>query len=220
MKKILSILLLSVLLVLPVATLAKENKLYFTNSGDRLYYKTDLYDEKVFLKHLDMVPGKPYEDTLSIENHSKYDYKLYLKVKKRNQSAMAEELLRNIKMVILLDDEVLYEGFADGLDYNSSGIDLTNAIYIGEYKSNSTSNLLVKTKLVEEYSNTENLELSYIDWEFVAEYEDLVIPINPDTGENTRYYIKIVVLSLSILFILLLIVIFGIEKRKLIIKKL
>ena len=216
MKKIIYVILLSILLILPVY--ARENKLYFTNSNDRLYYDASLYDDTYFMKHVDMIPGSSYTDTLLIENHTKYDYKLYMRVKNREQSELAKELLENIKMDIYLSGELLYEGFANGQDYN--GTDLTNTIFIGEYKSNSEGELIVNTKLIDEYSNTENDEISLVDWEFIAEYNELVIPINPDTNTNAHNTIKIIVLSLSILFILLLILIFGIEKRKLIIKKL
>ena len=218
MKKMFMIMLLSMILILPVY--AKENKLYFTNSGDRLFYRTDLYDEDVFMKHLDMLPGSAYTDELTIENATNYDYKLYLKVKKREQNELADELLKNIKMDIYLDGVLLYSGFADGLDYSFSGINLQEAIYVGEYKSNTEGELVVHTMLAPEYSNTENHELSYIDWEFVAEYDELVIPINPDTGENTREYVRIAVISLSIMLFLLLIFIFVIEKRRIVIKKL
>lgn len=197
---------------------ALENKIYFTNSGDRLYYDTQSFDENVFLQHLDMIPGSSYTDTLNIENHTKYTYKLYMKIKEvEGQSEEAEELLDNIKMKIYHDGALIYDGYAKGLDYNESGTNLQNAIYIGEYTPDKESKLLVDTELLTTYSNTENQEYSYIDWEFYAEYEELVIPINPDTGGeifNQNNVIRNIVITLTFILLLILVVLLFIEKNK------
>lgn len=202
MKRRLLFLLGILILVSPFVVRAKENKLYFTGSGNRLYYNSALYDEAIFMKHTDMVPGSSYEDELVIANNARVDYKLYLRVKLREQSEAQLELLRNIEMTIFLDGKIIYEGKADGIDYTSSGVNLQNAIYIGNYAPEIVSRLVVKTRLSTEYSNTENREISYIDWEFVANYEDEVIPINPDTGDKIGMYLKYAVYALLIVMVL------------------
>ncbi len=219
MKKTLYILLTSILMILGIKVNALENKLYFTSTGDRLFYKTQLFDDKVFMKHIDMVPGHEYKDELLIENGTQYTYKLYMKVKEREQSIKADELLDNINMKITLDGEVLYDGKAKGGDENSTGVNLQEAIYIGEYKEDSASKIEVITELDKGFSDTTNDELSYIDWEFYAEYNDLIIPINPSTGANMDKYLKIILVSLTIVFILILGYIFLIEKRRIKIKR-
>ncbi len=219
MKKILKSLLLVLTLFSFTLVNARENKLYFTGSGDRLYYDSSKYDDEYFMKHVDMVPGSSYEDRLTIENDSNYDYKLYMRVKNREQSELAADLLKNIKMEITMNGELLYSGFADGLDYSHDNLDLTNTIYIGEYKSKMNGEIVVNTKLIEEYDVTENDEYSYVDWEFVAEYNDLVIPINPDTGDSQSGYIKILLISLTIVFALILFYLFAIKRKKVVIKK-
>ncbi len=220
MKKILSmIIFLSLIIILPVRAL--DNKLVFTNTGDRLYYKTEIFDENTFIKHLDMVPGKSYKDELGIENDTNYDYKLYMKVKLKEQSAKAQELLKNIEMIIYLDGKLLYEGYADGKDYSSTGIDfLKEAIFIGEYKAGSNGQIEVNTKLKDSFTDINNHEQSIIDWEFYAEYNDLIVPINPDTGMNTNKYLTIILISLLIVILLMLMYIFIVEKRKITIKRL
>ena len=218
-KKLNRITLIGIFMLLVTANVsAKQNKIYFTNSGDRLYYDTQSFDENVFLQHLDMIPGSSYTDTLNIENHTKYTYKLYMKIKEvEGQSEEAEELLDNIKMKIYHDGALIYDGYAKGLDYNESGTNLQNAIYIGEYKPDKESKLLVDTELRTTYSNTENQEYSYIDWEFYAEYEELVIPINPDTGGeifNQNNVIRNIVITLTFILLLILVVLLFIEKNK------
>ena len=74
------ILFLLTILLLPQFIRAYENKLYFTNNGNRLYYNSELYNEEIFMKHTDMIPGSSFEDELIIANNTNTDYKLYLKV--------------------------------------------------------------------------------------------------------------------------------------------
>ena len=178
---------LSVLLVQ-----ARENKLYFTEENNRLYYESKLIDEDTFMKHIDMTPGESFTDELLIENGTNTKYTLYFKVVPRNQSAEADELLENIIMKIKLDEEIIYEGKATGLDYTEQGIDLQKAILLGDFTSSKNSKMVVETKLSENYDNTELNEFSYIDWSFYAQYDDSKPPVeiieSPNTMRNSFPY--------------------------------
>lgn len=169
MKKIILFISLIALTIIPVY--AKENKLYFTEKDNRIYYDSILLDEDLFMKHIEMVPGDSYIDELIIENGTNTKYTLYFKVLPREQSAAANELLENIIMKIKLDETIVYEGKATGLDYNSQGVDLQKAILLGEFTPSKSSKMVVETKLSEMYSNVNLNELSYIDWSFYAEYD-------------------------------------------------
>lgn len=203
-KKFIALLL--IILFIPYFCYSKENRLMFRDSGNRLFYQSNLFNENIFMHHTDMVPGSSYTDTLVIENKTKTNYKLYLKVIEQDLSNLANELLDNIKMTIYLDGKLIYEGYAKGLDYNSKGINLQNAIYIGEYKYDTSSILEVKTKLIPEYSNTENNEFSYANWEFIANYENDLIVINPDTGDKIEVVIKMLSTILITIVILLIVI--------------
>lgn len=170
---------------------ASTNRLIFTSAKNRLIYNTSYFDEDIFMHHTDMIPGSSYTDELIIENKTTTNYKLYLRVVNKKQSALSNELLDNIEMIIYLNDNLIYDGYAKGVDYKGTGVNLQDAIYIGEYSPLVTSKLLVKTKLNTEYSNTENNEFAYIDWEFVANYEDDLTVINPDTGDRLLIILKI-----------------------------
>ena len=106
MKKFVLFISLFALSVLSVQ--AKENKLYFTEENNRLYYESKLIDEDIFMKHIDMTPGESFTDELLIENGTNTKYTLYFKVVPREQSAEADELLENIIMKIKLDEEMQY----------------------------------------------------------------------------------------------------------------
>ena len=190
MKKFVLFISLFALSVLSVQ--ARENKLYFTEENNRLYYESKLIDEDIFMKHIDMTPGESFTDELLIENGTNTKYTLYFKVVPREQSAEAEELLENIIMKIKLDEEIIYEGKATGLDYTEQGIDLQKAILLGDFTPSKNSKMVVETKLSENYDNTELNEFSYIDWSFYAQYDDSKPPVeiivSPNTMRNSFPY--------------------------------
>ena len=190
MKKFVLFISLFALSVLSVQ--ARENKLYFTEENNRLYYESNLIDEDIFMKHIDMTPGESFTDELLIENGTNTKYTLYFKVVPRNQSAEADELLENIIMKIKLDEEIIYEGKATGLDYTEQGIDLQKAILLGDFTPSKNSKMVVETKLSENYDNTELNEFSYIDWSFYAQYDDSKPPVeiivSPNTMRNSFPY--------------------------------
>ena len=161
----------------------------FSNIYNRLYYESKLIDENIFMKHVDMTPGESFTDELIIENGTNTKYTLYFKIVPREQSAEADELLDNIMMKIKLDDNVIYEGKATGLDYTEQGIDLQKAILLGNFAPSKNSKMVVETKLSENYDNTEFNDFSYIDWSFYAQYDDSEPPVeiiaSPDTMKNS-----------------------------------
>ena len=208
MKKFVLFISLFALSVLSVQ--ARENKLYFTEENNRLYYESKLINEDIFMKHIDMTPGESFTDELIIENGTNTKYTLYFKVVPRNQSAEADELLENIIMKIKLDEEIIYEGKATGLDYTEQGINLQNAILLGDFTPSKNSKMIVETKLSEEYENTNLGELSYIDWSFYGQYENSTpIIINPNTKSDRENHSLWLLFGLVTLTILLI----GIVKR-------
>lgn len=212
------------LMILSVSAKESDNKLYFTGSGDRLYYDTKLFDSDVFMHHIDMVPGSEYTDKLLVENGSSVDYDLYLKIKEVEQDSELDELLDNILMEIYLDDELLYEGKVKGLDYNNSGVNLKDAIHIGKYLKNTEQELIVKTKLDEDYNNPNIDDEAHIEWEFYATYVDEdkdvpvidegnkyePIPLLPNTGDKIIMYVVMAIVSGGLLILLLV----GLLKSK------
>lgn len=192
--------------------LASNHTLSFKEENNQLYYDTDLLNKDAFLVHTDMIPGKEYQDELTIENNSNHEYVLYVKAQEREQSALADELLDNIMMKIYLGEELIYSGKARGLDYTNNGANLQESIYLGKYKIGQKQTLKVETMLNPDYSNTENNDFSYIDWIFYASYEEQTLPINPDTGDyKITYILKISLCSLCI--IILLLVSYSIRKK-------
>ena len=213
MKKLILLIMITVLTVINVNAL--NNKLYFTEKDDRLYYDSDSFDKSIFMEHYDMVPGKVYVDELTIENKTNTTYNLYLKVVNVEQDELADELIDNIEMQVYLDDFLIYDGYARGLDYTDLGVDLQNAILIGEYAKNKESKLVVHTKLSEDYSNINNNSIGKIEWEFYASYEENTIPILPETVDNISKYIILLAGSALMLVFLIIFVLNRKNKKEL-----
>lgn len=213
MKKLILLIMITVLTVINVNAL--NNKLYFTEKDDRLYYDSDSFDKSIFMEHYDMVPGKVYVDELTIENKTNTTYNLYLKVVNVEQDELADELIDNIEMQVYLDDALIYDGYARGLDYTDLGVDLQNAILIGEYAKNKESKLVVHTKLSEDYSNINNDSVGKIEWEFYASYEKNTIPILPETVDNISKYIILLAGSALMLVFLIIFVLNRKNKKEL-----
>lgn len=189
---------------------ADNNKLYFTETNGRLYYDSAL-DDNSFMKHLDLVPGSVNEDTLVIENGTNTDYTLYLKLKPKSDAEEARELLSKLKMQIYLDNNLIYDGIASGVDYNNTGVNLSEAAKIGMVSAKHTYTLKVVTTLDTDYDNTENDEYSLVDWTFYAEYNDEVKEIIkvPITSKNSYTFI-----ILSALIVVGVAIILVLHKRK------
>jgi len=201
------------ILIFGINIVNAENTLEFNETDGKLYYNTDVLDKETFMDHTDMTPGKEYEDILNIENNSQKTYKLYMKAIKREQSDLANELLDNITMKVYLDGELIYDGKASGLDYNNSGVNLQESIYIGEYELGKKQVIKVETMLDLTYENINNEVLSYIDWKFYASYGEEVIPINPNTGNFGIKKVLLICLS-SLLLLIILITSYALNRKK------
>lgn len=205
MKRIFNILLFISLFWLSFVY-ADNNKLYFTETNGRLYYDSAL-DDNSFMKHLDLVPGSVNEDTLVIENGTNTDYTLYLKLKPKSDAEEARELLSKLKMQIYLDNNLIYDGIASGVDYNNTGVNLSEAAKIGMVSAKHTYTLKVVTTLDTDYDNTENDEYSLVDWTFYAEYNDEVKEIIkvPITSKNSYTFIilsALIIVGVAIILLL------------------
>ena len=111
-------------------------------------------------------------------------------------------------MRIKLDDKIIYEGKATGIDYNGQGVNLQKAILLGKFTPSKIFKMIVETKLSESYDNTNFRDLSYIDWSFYAQDDDSEPPVeiivSPDTMKNSFpilfvFSIIIIIIGLGII---------------------
>lgn len=207
MKKLIVIVVTILTLITNVS--AKDNKLYFKEENNAIYYESSMFDEKIFMNHPDMIPGSTYTDELIIENKTNNDYNLYFKVKLAENTN--SRLLENISMKIKLDGKLIYDGKATGLDYKNEFINLQDSINLGEFKKNKSSKMIVETKLDEKYRETKETDNTEINWTFYAQYENR----KPQeiTEGNIEYKVPILPVISLILLIGILILLFAIRKK-------
>ena len=191
---------------------AYENTLRFIESDNSIYYDSEKYDDNLFMNHLDMLPGADNEDVLHLENTTDKVFTLYFRVVDKEYTEEEAELIANTTMTIFIDDDIIYDGSIDG-ENHEDGINLTNAIKIGEYSSGSESDLRVVTKLSEDYTNAQNEAVVEIDWEFYAEYDDAILPINPITLDRIHHNVIIFIVS-TVALIVIGIMFFRIRKTR------
>ena len=153
---------------------AKENKLYISSSDNKLYYDSKLFDINKFMNYLDMIPGDTFNDELIIENNTKYTFKLYLKIKNRNNN----DLMDYLSMKLYLDNNLMYDGDVIGTNLNN----LDDVYYVGTFKPNQVSKLDAFVNFSIDYSNMDNKDTLIVDWIFYAETDELTEKNNTDNN--------------------------------------
>ena len=152
-----------------------------------------------FMSFTNMVPGGDYTDRLKIENGSKKTYDLYMQVLPVEQDQKREELLELISTKVSRDSDELYEGTANGKDYQHGN--LQNVIYIGRYEPNETGTITVNLELSKDIGIEYCDILAKVDWKFMVTEVPDQGNADPDakeikapkTGDETdvRVYISI-----------------------------
>ncbi len=188
--------------------------MYFKEDKDQLLYDGTAINKDIFMNHDNLVPGEVFTDELLIENGTEKTYTLFLKVIPVEQSSAADELLDKITMNIKLDEETIYSGKATGLDYTSQGINLQDAIELGEFAPSKKSKLVVETKLSEDYDNTSNVISTKIDWSFYGQLNDSKNAYEIMEAPNTLMNKSTVLAVVSIIAILVGLSIFQYAKKK------
>ncbi len=190
-------------LLLPIIVNASTNTLTINSNLNKLYYETDNISDNL-LYHIDMTPGKTFEDTLNIKNLTTNNYMLYLKINKESVNEEEQDLLNNINIIIHnKDNKLLYDGPASGTDYKVDNTLVDDTIYIGTYKPYDLDILKLSTTLKKEYDNKEDNNIKEVEWQFYAISNDKVQVINPNTNDNIIKYILLLLIT-PILIILII----------------
>lgn len=170
MKRKYYLLLLVALMFVPTFTHATNNVVRLTRDDyGKIFYEND-EDSKYFIYHDDMVPGRKFIDILDIKNETTANITLYLKAEVEGvKSDIEEAMLDNVEMVLYLDDVEIYNGKAKGLDYNSSGVNLQDAILLKEFGKNEKATLRAETKISNVYSDIRDKDDVTVTWRFYAQ---------------------------------------------------
>ncbi|MGC6770346.1 hypothetical protein [Enterococcus sp. LJL51] len=170
----------------------------------------------------DVMPGKKWHTTISMINMEKdTPYSLTMLISKPSLIAGSLDLSTAIQMKITYENEIVYEGPVSGINLTQN---LQNtALELGTFKAGDSRAMEVDFSLSGEYTKKDFSEKNVMEnvWNFYAvktkstdsnEIENNK-PLGklPQTGEEWRQTILYVCLGL---FLLLIVLLFGKEKRK------
>lgn len=210
MKKMAIIFIIFFCLVEPIS--ASENILRFIDEDNSLYYDSEIFNDDIFMNHLNFISGETNDDVLLIENRTDNTFNLYFRIIDDGYSEADRELISNTIMKIFVDDEIIYDGYIDGKHYDN-GINLNNSVSIGEFTPNSSKEIQVVTEVDSNYTGAEATATIQVDWEFYAEIDDAILPINPITLDRIHHNVIIFIVS-TVALIVIGIMFFRIRKTR------
>lgn len=210
MKKIIAAIIASLFIVAPVSAI-DENTVYIRNVDGKVVYEApDGFDER-FMVHENMTPGgETYTDYLVVKNDTSKKYEIFFKISAEDNTPKAEVLIDHIEMRIFIDDNLFYDGKARGLDYRGKGINLTDAVSLGDFPSGRSIRMRIETNLDATYEDIENPDTSKTHWHFYVTdaepepdpdepVEPEPVPPAPKTGDDFTPWL-FVLLGASIVF--------------------
>ena len=191
MKKMAIIFIIFFCLVEPIG--ASENILRFVDEDNNLYYDSEIFDDDIFMNRLNLISGETNNDVLLIENKTDDTFNLYFRIIDNGYSEEDKELISNTTMKIFVDNEIIYDGYIDGKHYDD-GINLNNSVSVGEFTPDSSKEIRVVTGVDSDYVGAEANATIQVDWEFYAEIDDAILPINPIILEGIDHNIIILII--------------------------
>ncbi len=191
MKKMAIIFIIFFCLVEPIG--ASENILRFVDEDNNLYYDSEIFDDDIFMNRLNLISGETNNDVLLIENKTDDTFNLYFRIIDNGYSEEDKELISNTTMKIFVDNEIIYDGYIDGKHYDD-GINLNNSVSVGEFTPDSSKEIRVVTEVDSDYVGAEANATIQVDWEFYAEIDDAILPINPIILEGIDHNIIILII--------------------------
>lgn len=126
--------------------------LRFNESGGTMEYTvkgagSGTEDGSWFMSFTDMVPGGTYIDEMTIENHSRKNFDVFMQVVPRNQdTVLKDDLLKLITMKVYYNDQKIYDGTAMGaIDPESNNMQEERPL--GYYAAGSSGKIRVELQL-------------------------------------------------------------------------
>ena len=145
------------------------------------------------MNRLNLISGETNNDVLLIENKTDDTFNLYFRIIDNGYSEEDKELISNTTMKIFVDNEIIYDGYIDGKHYDD-GINLNNSVSVGEFTPDSSKEIRVVTEVDSDYVGAEANATIQVDWEFYAEIDDAILPINPIILEGIDHNIIILII--------------------------
>lgn len=131
-----------------------------------------------FMSFTNMVPGGKYRDKLEIENSSRKNFRVFMRIIPRdNQTELQDELLKKIAMKVYYRDELIYDGDVTGYHYSEANgtEDMQGLVPLGLYGHGAKEEIRVELQLDPNLGLQDDGTYKYadvltkIDWEFMVQ---------------------------------------------------
>lgn len=131
-----------------------------------------------FLECIDMMPGYKEEGMIHIENQTNRSFYVYLMAQKLTDN-IEDDILNHLDLTVRHNQDIIYQGSVSEHDI------LTDAIYLGEFKADTVTELQAQVYLDGELS-LKNFPEQYheIEWKFVALRDKATSEDTPSEGVN------------------------------------
>ncbi|MGM9974040.1 MAG: sortase B protein-sorting domain-containing protein [Clostridiaceae bacterium] len=124
-------------------------------------------DNKVFMEHLNLIPGERYNNSLKVYNESTYIYDLYLQLSLPENDEEGLKLLDYIQMDIIYEDEIIYSGNVKGNE-GINGKEPGERYLLGIFDPLDQGEINVVIKVSEELTKENINAYGETEWKLVA----------------------------------------------------
>ena len=166
-KNIIRLMLLIILTLsfsLVEAVNATGNKAQIIFKDDEIIYNPE---NKVFMEHLNLIPGESYNNSLKVYNESTYIYDLYLQLSLPKNDEEGLKLLDHIQMDIIYENEIIYSGNVKG-DKGINGKEPGERYLLGIFDPLDQGEINVVIKVSEELTKENLNAYGETEWKLVA----------------------------------------------------
>lgn len=171
--KIIKILLLFVIsfgFVLSVS--AREKTFSLIEYKDSIYYDGRYLKEENFKKEMDFIKDKKYQDTFLIQNDTKKDREIFLLLENISADGSYNDIMEYCHLTVSLDDKIIYDGSASGMDYTTSKGELYDFVSLGKIEKKEIKKLVIELVLSSDYPNLSQNKFAYVTPSFYLQDED------------------------------------------------
>ncbi|PKM63231.1 MAG: hypothetical protein CVU97_01490 [Firmicutes bacterium HGW-Firmicutes-21] len=177
-------------------------------------FKFNVSNGDLFIKFKDLIPGETHTQIINVTNNYDKKTEIFLRADYIDQTQATDEnrqlidkLLKQYATIVITNDNgtVLYNGPVWGnLDSNSPAPDsMRYNISLHTFEKGTTKNLMVQLTLDPKTQSEYQSLLGLIKWTFEANGRESDYP-PPNTGDDNRMVISVIIALLSIFAILVL----------------
>ena len=125
------------------------------------------------------MPGDVFHDSVEIRNTTEHAAEIFFRTSPECKSVKDQEFLKNLKLVITMNDKRLYSG-------DLLAASLNKAVSLGEFSSGEKGNMRFEVTVPAELDNLYALRAADVKWIFSVEEDQETVDTSPVPRRNGR----------------------------------